>query len=62
MKIESVTYALDIEGNPVALIVVDDEGSTRNAPIGGVTWINQAVDEWVADGNTIAPGTIPVPD
>lgn len=61
MNIETVTYALDANGNQTGLIVLDDEGITRNAPLEGVTWINQAVDGWIAEGNTIAPGTIPVP-
>lgn len=61
MNIKSVEFALDGSGNKLSLQVLDEDGDTHFAPIDGVTAVNQAIDAWIAEGNAVAPGTIPPP-
>lgn len=59
MNIQSAQYIDDEGGNHTGVNITyldaEEESQQCQVPYQGVTWQNQALDAWVAEGNAITP-------
>lgn len=53
MNIESAKYQKDENGELSSILIVHDSDQQCAAPFNGMTWVNTALNAWIALGNQI---------